>query len=110
MKVNEVDLNDYALYSGKYTGYGDDELMEVIDTEFFASDEDNFSKFSSIYTNREALIHNGKLLHFRKIDRKLELPPGTAKRLLKNVATRYELLPLYENENIIRFTTRRPRD
>ena len=106
VKVNEVDLNDYALYSGKYTGYGDDELMEVIDTEFFMPDEDSFSNYSNIYAKREDLIHNGKLLHFRNIDRKLELPPGTAKRLLKNVATRYRLVPLYENENVIRFKVR----
>ena len=111
VKVNEVDLNDYALYSGKYTGYGDDELMEVIDTEFLTPDEKGFSDFDAalIYANREDLIHNGKLLHFRKIDRNLGLPPGTAKRLLKNVAARYGLVPLYENENVIRFKTRRNR-
>ena len=105
VKVNEVDLNDYALYSGKYSGYGEDELMEVIDTEFFRPDANKFS--THIYTEREELIHNGKLLHFRRIDRRLELPPGTAKRLLKNVAARYGLVPLYENENVIRFTTHR---
>ena len=111
MKVNEVDLNDYALYSGKHTGYGDDELMEVIDTEFFAPDEYNFSNpiFAPLYEKREDLIHNGKLLHFRNIDRKFELPPSTAKRLLKNVAARYRLVPLYEKENVIRFTTSRAR-
>ena len=109
MKVNEVDLNDYALYSGKYTGYGDDELMEVIDTEFFTRDDDLFSNYTIGHMMREDLIHNGKLLHFREINRNLELPPGTVKRLLKDVATRYGLVPLYENENVIRFNTRRTR-
>ncbi len=109
VKVNEVDLNDYALYSGKYTGYGDDELMEVIDTEFFTPDDYKFSNYGSVYAKREDLIHNGKLLHFREIDRELELPPGTAKRLLKKVATRYGLVPLYQNENVIRFKTRQTR-
>ena len=109
VKVNEVDLNDYALYSGKYTEYDDDELMEVIDTELFAPDEKQFSRYTSLYKGREELIHNGKLLHFRKINRNLELPPGTTKRLLKEVATRYGLVPLYENENVIRFKTLRRR-
>ena len=109
VKVNEVDLNDYALYSGKYTGYADGELMEVIDTELFTQDEDFFSNHPISFTKREDLIHNGKLLHFRSIDRNLELPPGTAKHLLEDVATRYGLVPLYENENIIRFTTSRKR-
>ena len=110
VKVNEVDLNDYALYSGKYTGYGDDELMEVIDTELFEPDEKHFSApYSFLRKGREELIHNGKLLHFREINRNLELPPGTVKRLLKDVATRYGLVPLYENENVIRFNTRRTR-
>ena len=109
VQVKDVDRNDYVLYSGKYTGYGDDELMEVIDTEFLAEDEDWFSSSSSLYTKREDLIHNGKLLHFRQIDRRLDLPPGTAKRLLKDVATRYELVPNYEKGNVIRFTTSRRR-
>ena len=109
VQVKDVDRNDYVLYSGKYTGYGDDELMEVIDTEFLAEDEDRFSSSSLLYTKREDLIHNGKLLHFRQIDRRLDLPPGTAKRLLKDVATRDKLVPNYEKGNVIRFTTSRRR-
>jgi TIR domain-containing protein len=84
VKIKDVDLNDYTLYSGKYTGYSDEELMEVIDTEFLAPDERKFSESSLIHTGREDLVHNGKLVHFRQIDRKLDLPPGTAKRLLKS--------------------------
>ena len=110
VKIQEIDRNDYALYSGRYTGYDDDALMEVIDTEFFTPDERRFSSHSDLYTEREDLIHNGKLLHFRQIDRKLELPLGTAKRLLKVVATRYKLVPSHENENTIRFNAdARPR-
>lgn len=101
VKVKEVDLNDKVFYSGKYTGYNDDELMEVIDTHFFQPDEEN--RHSSLYTDREDLVHNGKLVHFRQVDQRLDLPPGTAKRLLNSVAQRYELVPVLENRNIVRY-------
>jgi hypothetical protein len=101
VKIKDIDLNEYTLYSGKYTGYDDDELMEVIDTELFAPDvqkaEDHY-----IY-GREELIHNGKLLHFRQIDRTLDLPPGTARRLIKSVAERHSLTFEHESANVIRF-------
>lgn len=106
VQVKDVDLNDYVLYSGKYTGYSDDELMEVIDTELLAPDEGNFG-FSLL--GREDIIHNGKLLHYRQIDRRLDFPPGTARRLLKEVAKRYQLVPEYERENVVRFKTSRQR-
>jgi len=108
VKIKDVDLNDYALYSGKYSGYDDEELMEVIDTELFEPDEGTFSSLAFV-TDREALIHNGKLLHYKQIDRRLNLPPGTAKRLLKVVAMRYQLAPELDNENVVRFKTTRQR-
>ena len=80
----------------QYKGYLKSALMEVIDTKFFTPDERSFSSHSDLYREREDLIHNGKLLHFRQIDRKLELSLGTAKRLLKVVATRYKLVPNHE--------------
>ncbi|MEW6367209.1 MAG: toll/interleukin-1 receptor domain-containing protein [Acidobacteriota bacterium] len=40
VKIADADLNEKAFYSGRYAGYGDDELMEVIDTEFFHPDEE----------------------------------------------------------------------
>ncbi len=72
----ETDLNEKIFYSGRYTGYGDEELSEVIDTLLFQPDKEKYRKH--LWNDREDLIHNGKLLHFREIDRKLDLPPGTA--------------------------------
>jgi len=104
VKVVETDLNEKIFYSGRYTGYGDDELREVIDTRLFLPDEQSRMKFPSINQDREDLISNGKLLQFRTIDSNLDLPPGTAKRLLNSVAERYGLVPKMEMENIIRYT------
>ena len=104
VKVVEADLNEKIFYSGRYTGYSDKELSEVIDTILFQPDEEKHSRnFTSLYTGREELIHNGKLLHFRDIDKKLDLPPGTAKRLLNQVAARYGLIPEVEMENLVRY-------
>ena len=109
VKVVETDLNEKIFYSGKYTGYSDEELMELIGTHLFQPDEKNFTSFTASYTGREDLIHNGKLLHFRQIDRQLDLPPGTSRRLLNKVAERYGLKPVLESDNIVRYNTNRRR-
>ncbi len=103
VRISEIDLNERSLYSGRYTGYSDEELMEVIDTELFLPDDERYRDYVVLHKSREDLIHNGKLLHFREIDRKLDLPPGTSKRLLVQVAQRYGLIPVQHTDNIIRF-------
>jgi len=103
VKVVETDLNEKIFYSGRYRGYGDEELREVIDTRLFQPDEKNYNKFGTLYQDREDLIHNGKLLHFREIDRELDLPPGTAKRLMNSIAQRYGLVAKVEMDNLVRY-------
>ena len=104
VKIMEADLNEKNFYSGRYAGYGDDELREVIDTLFFQPDEKNYHKYSSLYKEREELIHNGKLIHFREVDKKLDLPPGTSRRLMNSVASRFKLVPDIEMDNLVRYT------
>lgn len=103
VEVKDVDINERRLYSGKYSGYSNEELMEIIDTHLFHPDYDKERKYSSIHTGREELIQHGKLLHFRDIDRKLELPPGTARQLVVSVAERYSLSPSLLTDNVVRF-------
>jgi len=100
VKVKDVDLGDRAFYSGKYTGYSDEELMEVIDSNLFYSKPEWTPMFDQ---GREDSVSRGKLVHFRQIDKNLELPPGTARRLLVLVAERYNLMPYQQTDNIIRF-------
>ena len=105
VKVVAADLNEKVFYSGKYSGYSDEELAEVIDTYLFQPDEKRFVTYIGIHGDREGLIHNGKLLHFRQIDKNLELPPGSAKRLMSLVAKRYELVAAMETEHVVRYST-----
>ncbi len=100
-------MNERSFYSGKYSGYTDEELMEVIDTGLFGPDEAKYAIYSTIHSDREDLIHNGKLLHFREIDKNLDLLPGTAQRVLNKVAKRYGLKPLLETEHLVRYKTNR---
>lgn len=100
VKVKDVDLGDRAFYSGKYTGYSDEELMEVIDSKIFYEKEDWAVLFDQ---GREDSIRLGKLIHFRQLDKDLELPPGTSRRLLISVAERYDLVPYQQTDNIVRF-------
>jgi len=103
VKIVEADLKETAFYSGPYAGYADEELMEVIDTHLFVSDQAKHDRDTDIYGEREDLIHNGKLIHFWKVDRSLNLPRGTARRLLNAVAERYDLVPVFETKNIVRY-------
>lgn len=106
VKVKDVDLGDRTFYSGKYTGYSDEELAEIIDTELFYSHVGSLMdimELSTVTPGREDQIRLGKLLHFRQVDKDLVLPPGTAKRLLVSVAERYNLVPYHQTENVIRF-------
>jgi hypothetical protein len=107
VKISDADASEPRLYSGRYTGYSDAELIEILDTELFHNDESKFADYSMLFEGREDLVHNGKLLHFRELDRSLDLPPGTAKRLLKSTAERYSLKPVYEADNVIRFGGRK---
>lgn len=107
VKVKDVDLGDRAFYSGKYTGYSDEELEEIIDTEIFYRNNNQVRGWDTdllIGTyGREDRIELGKLIHYRQVDKQLELPPGTAKRLLILVAERYNLEPYQKTENVVRF-------
>lgn len=106
VEIKEVDRNERRLYSGKYSGYSNEELMEIIDTNLF-DPHIKKGQFSSLYTGREELIQNGKLIHFREVDRDLELPPGTAQQLVVPVAERYGLAPELLTENVVRFRVTR---
>ena len=101
VEIKQVDLNERALYSGKYTGYTAEELIEVIDDKFFRPDENNF--VSSLGIEAEQYIRTGKLVHFRSVDKNIDLPPGTAKKLLNTVAERYDLEVVLETENLVRY-------
>ncbi len=104
VEIAEPDRNDRGFYSGRYNGYSDLELMEVIDASFLRPDKVAFETFGVVTPfDREALVHLGKLVHFQNVDSELQLPPGTSKRLLKMVAKRYDLIPTLESDNIIRF-------
>jgi len=107
VKLLPPDSAEKAFYSGKYEGYTDQELAEIIDTELFQPEEDELADASIL--GREELIKNGKLIHFRKVDRDLELPPGTAQRLLDEVAARYGLEPHQRMENVVRYKRKKRR-
>lgn len=101
VEIKQIDLNERALYSGKYTGYTVEELMEVIDSRLFLPDANSFH--GSIMNEPEEYIHTGRLVHYRNIDKKIELPPGTAKKLLNTVAERYGLEVVFETDNLVRY-------
>ncbi|MFG6098666.1 toll/interleukin-1 receptor domain-containing protein [Leptothoe sp. ISB3NOV94-8A] len=103
VKIKEADLLEYQFYDGRYTGYSDEELEEVIVTELVSKEIQDIVNYPTIHRDRESSLYRGKLIHFRQLDRRLDLPPGTAKRLLKDVAAKYGLETQLEKEHIIRF-------
>ena len=109
VKIVDVDLSGKSFYSGKFDGYTDQELMEVLDTELLLPDAEKYRQFTTLYRGREDIVPNGKLVHFRKVDRDLELPPGTSRRLLGKVAARYGLVPIMETDNVVRYRVKESR-
>ena len=103
VKVADIDLNERKLYSGPYIGYSDEELSQVLITEFFEPEFESHQKYPILHDARENSVYRGKLLHFRRLDEKMDLPPGTSRRLLIPLATRYHLKPDLLTDNIVRF-------
>jgi hypothetical protein len=101
VQIKQVDLNERALYSGKYSGYSADELYEVIDDQYLRPAAHDYA--NAVLQAAEAFVFNGKLVHFRDVDRKLELPPGTSRALLNTVAARYKLKPVLETDHLVRY-------
>jgi len=103
VKVASADLSARRFYSGKYSGYSDEELMEVLDTKLFAPEDTILAEQLVFSQGREALISNGKLIQHREVDGMFDLPPGTSSRLLCKVARRHHLKPIFKGENVVRF-------
>ena len=97
LKIDQSDLSTGTIYSGPYEGYSDDESKEVLDDNFLLPELSNLPSIT------ERSISSGKLIQYHEIDEKLKLPPNTSKRLIKEVALRYHLVPSQEWENNIRF-------
>jgi TIR domain len=101
LTVADIDLRSGTIYDGPYEGYSDEELQEVIDDQIVMPAWNT--------RGRDKLIHSpnlfgGQLLHFRQVDERYWLPPGTAQRLLRDaVLERYETEVIFETENAIRF-------
>lgn len=103
VKVNEIDVKEHSFYNGEYRGYSDEELQEILITGYFEKELSDKLNYPSLHMGKEESIYNGKLIHFRKVDTRFNLPPGTAKRLLVNTAKEFGLEPGLLKENIVRF-------
>lgn len=108
VKISDSDMAARSFYRGKYSGYSDEDLSEVLRTDFFQPEAQKALQWSTysakpLYSQREDHAYNGKLLHYRQIDDELQLPPGTSKRLLISLAHEYGLVPGLQTENVVRF-------
>jgi hypothetical protein len=100
LPVAETDLRAGSVYNGPYDGYSTDELSEVIDDSYARPAWKEYRDYDTL----PGLIRDRALVHFRSVDAQLELPPGTAKRLLANVMTsRYPIAVAQRTDNTIRF-------
>ena len=102
LRIDENDLRTGTIYSGPFEFYSDDELREVLD-EVYLYEEWRKTRYS-LYS-RDSSIFKGKLVHYDQVDEQFNLPPGTAKKLLQEVASRYKLVPEREWQHSIRFKT-----
>jgi hypothetical protein len=103
VKVASADLSTRRFYSGRYGGYSDEELMEVLDAKLFGTEGTLMAESLFLSEGRESSIYNGKLMQHREVDGMFDLPPGTSSRLLAKVARRHSLKPIFKGENVLRF-------
>lgn len=103
--INDLDRDEEVIYSGKYIDCDDEELKEIIDSKVLYRNQTK-KILAPMISDREFDIYSGKLIFYQDIDRELELPPGTARRLLSEVAARYGLVPKYEGKYTVRFRGR----
>lgn len=103
VKISEEDRASRALYGGRYTGYNDDELSQVLITKYLQPEYEARIRWAAIKSGREDSIYNGQLIHFRELDKRFELPPGSARRLLLRLAPGFLLEPTFLTDNIVRF-------
>jgi hypothetical protein len=103
LKIDRNDLKTGTIYSGPYEGYSDDELKEVLDEDYVYKEWHKFTRAPELSLRGRSNIFAGRLIHYHELDERLELPLGTSKRLLKEVAARHKLTPDQEWENCIRF-------
>lgn len=107
LKIDEKDLDAGTIYTGPYRGYSDDEIMEILDQNFFEPKLKQKDPFSNMLGEKRSLS-DGKLIHFKNVDEEYHLPPGSAKKFLIDVARRYDLEPYKEWENSIMFAHATP--
>lgn len=103
LKLDSKDLDTGTIYTGPYGGYSSDELKEVLDEEYLYKEYHDYTEYPTTDEYRDMSIFVGKLIHYRELDGRFGLPPGTSKKYLKEVAKRYSLEPYQEWENAIRF-------
>lgn len=100
LRVVESDLANGAVYNGPYEGYSDAELAEVIE-EYFCRPA--WRDIHKSFPPRDESFR-GRLIHFRQVDEQLQLPAGTAERLLEDRAlSRYWVRTRQRTPNTIRF-------
>lgn len=100
LRVAEADLRDATFYDGPYEGYSRDELVEVVDDEILTPAWNETQAYRGQYSTN---ILNGQLAHFRQLDERHALPPGTSRELLVAVAeARYPVTILQRSHNTVR--------
>jgi len=90
-------------YSGPYLDYSSDELTEVL-VRFLKDRESEVveANLGSLDPPSGSFLA-GELIHFRQLDDRLQLPPGTSRTLLREAASRFDLKIKKATSNTIQF-------
>jgi hypothetical protein len=98
LTVAAADIGSGALYTGPYIGYSRSELREVISEYYLRPEYDALSHRSRPRKN----IFTEQLIHFARVDDRLDLPPGTAKAELAALAAKMGAEVRQHTENTLR--------
>ena len=98
--IDPVDEGERVFYAGKYKGYSEDEIIDIINEYYVLRHSDSDREYLSGRGNN---LFHGMLIHFRNVDKKLDLPPGTAKKYLTSIVASYNFIPEKETSNTVRY-------
>ncbi|MFM9957547.1 MAG: toll/interleukin-1 receptor domain-containing protein [Phycisphaerales bacterium] len=102
IKMAPEDSDSRTFYHGKYSGYNDEELQDVLVT-YYINEQVRRWERSRFEREYESNVLGGRLVHYRQVDRELDLPAGTSSRLLILAAESAGLVVAAQSANTVRF-------
>jgi hypothetical protein len=105
LKVAAADIESGSRYTGPYLGYSIVELREILVDDYLLPEYDAFRTYGPRFRKN---LFTEKLIHFKDVDQRFNLPPGTAEtELVDLVVNAFDAQVIQQTANTARFRSER---